>query len=153
MSTRKKAAAPVAARQPFTPLDFAADFARQQLSVVNEANCALFRGFEAMREIQQQAAHDAAVRHEAAAQQLRNPGAPMEFASLQASLLQEDLQDAGRYWRDLTGAALEMQLEIMASASHLVDSEAAIESVSALEAFDALPGVAALFGRTQPQAH
>ena len=153
MSTRKKAAAPKAARPPFTPLDFVTDFARQQLSVVNEANCALFRGFEAMREIQQRVAHDAAVRHEAAAQQLRNPGAPMEFASLQASLLQGDLQDAGRYWRDLMGAALEMQVEMMGCATHLLDSEAAIESVSALEAFDALPGMAAMFGRTQPQTH
>ena len=153
MSTRKKAAAAEAARLPFAPLDFVADFARQQLSVVNEANGAMFRGFEAMREIQQQAAHDAAVRHEAAVQQLRNPGAPVEFASLQSSLLQEDLQGAGRYWRDLMGAALEMQVEMMGCASHLLDSEAAIESVSALEAFDAMPGMAALFGLKQTQAH
>lgn len=46
---------------------------------------------------------------------------------------------------DLTGAALEMQVEMMGCASHLIDSETALESASAFDAFDALPGMKALF--------
>ena len=64
---------------------------------------------------------------------------------MQAGLLQADWQSANRYWQDLAGTALEMQVEMMGCASHLLDSETALESVSAVEALDAFPGMKALF--------
>ena len=47
--------------------DFLADFGREQLAMMMDASSAMFRGFEAMRGIQQEAAQQTSVRHETAA--------------------------------------------------------------------------------------
>ena len=51
-------AAPVAAT-PEAAWNAASDLPRQQLSLATESACAMFRGFEAMRKIQERAAHQA----------------------------------------------------------------------------------------------
>lgn len=141
--TRARDAAP----GPLAPLDFFTDFGRQQMAVAAEASSALLRGFEAMRRIQQEAAHAARARHEALAGKLQGACTASELMAMQATLLQADWQSANRYWQDLAGAALEMQMEMMGCASHLLDSETALEAVSAMEAFETLPGVTRLFKR------
>jgi len=127
------------------PWNFFADFSRQQMSVAADASCALFRGFEAMRKVQQQAAHTAAQRHEAVAQRLHAGCAPADLMAIQSELIAGDFKGATQYWQELAGAAMEMQTEIMGCTSHLVDSEAAIEAVSAMGHLDALPGVSDFF--------
>lgn len=144
-TARKRLAAGKAAPTPFTPLGILADLGRQQMCVAAEASSAMLRGFETMRRIQQEAAHDASVRHQAVAAKLHGACAPVDAMAMQAGLLQADWQSANRCWQDLAGTAIEMQVEMMGCASHLLDSETALESVSAVEAFDALPGVKALF--------
>lgn len=144
-TARKRPADRPAAPNPFAPLGVLSDLARQQMCVAAEASCAMFRGFETMRRIQQEAAHDASVRHGAVAQKLHGACAPVDALAMQAGLLQADWQSANRYWQDLAGTALEMQVEMMGCASHLLDSDTALESVSAVEALDALPGLTALF--------
>lgn len=136
-----------AAPAPSAPLDFFTDLGRQQMAVATDASCALLRGFEAMRRIQQEAAHAAHARHEAVAGKLHGACTASDLMAMQATLLQADWQSANRYWQDLAGAALEMQVEMMGCASHLLDSEAALEAASAMEALDTLPGVSQLFKR------
>lgn len=136
-----------AAPAPSAPLDFFTDLGRQQMAVTTDASCALLRGFEAMRRIQQEAAHAAHARHEAVAGKLHGACTASDLMAMQATLLQADWQSANRYWQDLAGAALEMQVEMMGCASHLLDSEAALEAASAMEALDTLPGVSQLFKR------
>jgi hypothetical protein len=137
----------VAVPAPSAPVDFFTDLGRQQMAVAAEASCALLRGFEAMRRIQQQAAQAARARHEAAAGKLRGACTGSDLMALQANLLQTDWQSANRYWQDLFGAALEMQVEMMGCASHLLDSETALEAASAVEALDPFTGVSRLFKR------
>lgn len=144
-TARKRPAAREAVPNQITPLGILADLGRQQMCVAAEASSAMLRGFETMRRIQQEAAHDASVRHEAIVGKLHDARAPVDLLAMQAELLQGDWQSAGRYWQDLAGTALEMQVEMMGCASHLLDSETALESVSAVEAFDAFPGMKALF--------
>lgn len=127
--------------------DFLADFGREQLAVMMDASSAMFRGFEAMRDIQQEAAQQASARHETAAKQLRKAAAPAELMTIPFGLLQDDLQSATRYWQDIAAAALETQTEIMGYTGHLIDTDAALETVSAVEALDAIPGVSQLFPR------
>lgn len=141
-AARKAAPTPLA---PFAPLGILADLGRQHMCVAAEASSAMMRGFETMRTIQQQAAHDASARHGALAEKLHGPCAPGDVMAMQFGLLQADWQCANRYWQDLAGTALEMQVEMMGCASRLLDSEAALESASAVDAFDALPGMKALF--------
>jgi len=144
-TARKRPAAREAAPAPLAPLDFLTDLGRQQMCVAAEASTAMLRGIETMRRIQQQAAHDASARHEAVAAKLHDARAPADLMALQAGLLQADWQSASQYWQDLAGTVLEMQVEMMGCASHLVDSDAALESVSAVEALEAWPGMKALF--------
>jgi hypothetical protein len=129
------------------PWNFIADFGRQQMSVATDASAAMFRGFEAIRKIQQQAAHGAAQRHEAVAQRLHGSCAPADLMAIQSELLSGDLKGATQYWQDLAATAMEMQTEIMGCTSHLVDSEAALEAVSAMDHLQALPGMSTFFAK------
>jgi hypothetical protein len=103
--------------------NFLVELGRQQLAVATDAACALFRGSEAMRAIQQQAAHEASSRHQAAAQKLHGSCAPADLLAIQSDLLRFDLQGATQYWQQLTTAALQSQVEMMASATHLLTNE------------------------------
>lgn len=147
MSTSKSqpAAKTAGLLQQFAPLGLFADLTRQQASVAADASCAMFRGFEAMRRIQQQAAHQATVRHQALAARLHRDCAPGDVLAIQAEMAQGDWQSATQYWQQLAAAALEMQVEMMGCASHLVDSESALEAASAVEALDAIPMMKNIF--------
>ena len=131
-NTRKAATAkPAAPDTARTPWDWAGDLGRQQLAAASEGASALCRGFEAMRRIQEQAAHAAADRHAAAAGKLRQSADPTDLAVLQAEVLREDLASAARYWQDLAEAALEMNAEILNCATQLVDTEDVMAATSA----------------------
>ncbi|WP_341910884.1 phasin family protein [Polaromonas sp. YR568] len=119
------------------PASVLADLGRQQLAVAADAACALLRGSEAMRAIQHQAAHEAAVRHQAAAQKLRESHEPAELVAIQSDLLRYDLQGATEYWQQITAAALQSQVEMMASATHLLNSDKGGALKSAMESFQA----------------
>lgn len=150
MSTRQRGAvraAPDAPRGKGTGFDFLADLGREQLAAVMDASSAMFRGFEAIRAIQQQAAQDASSRHQAAAAQLRQPSNPAGLMAVPFELLQADLQCAARYWQDVAAAVLETQTEVMECAGDLVNTDSVLQSASALEAFDAIPGVGQWFAR------
>lgn len=136
-----------AAQGKVSGFDFVADFGREQLAMMMDASAAMFRGFEAMRAIQQQAAQQASARHETAADRMRATGAPNDLMTIPFGLLQEDLQSATRYWQEIAAAALETQTEIMECAGHLVNTDAVLETASAVQALDALPGVVQLFPR------
>jgi hypothetical protein len=142
---------PVAAPAGVSGFDFLADFGREQLALVMDASSAMFRGFEAMRTIQQQAARQTSARHEAAAHKLRKPCEPAELMAIPFALLQDDLQNATRYWQDLAGTALETQTEMMECTGHLLNTDAALEAASAVEALDTIPRVSQLFPR-RPKA-
>lgn len=113
--------------------NFMADMGRQQMAVATEAACAMFRGFESMRKVQEQAAHAAAQRHAAAAQKLQRPCAPMELVAIQSELLSFDAEGATRYWQQLGAAVLEMQTEMLGCCGKLVVPDAVLASARVLE--------------------
>ncbi|MBC5763936.1 phasin family protein [Ramlibacter albus] len=110
-----------------------AEFPRQQAAVACEAACAVFRGFEAIRKVQEQAAHQAQVRHAAAAEKLRRPVKPAELFALQADLARFDMEAALRYWQSLAAAAVEMQTDVAGCCTHLVDAGKVLETAHSLE--------------------
>ena len=73
--------------------------------------------------------------------------APADLMTIPFGLLQDDLQSATRYWQELAAAALETQTEMMGCAGHLLNTDTALETASAVEALDAIPGVSQLFPR------
>ena len=137
-SGRRGAAPPLHAGT--TPLDLLGDFGREQLALVMECSAAMWRGFEAMRAIQQRAAQEVSVRHRAAAHHLRRAAQPADLVAMPATLWQGDLEAAARMWQALAEAALEVQLEAAQSAcSHVVDAETALETAAAIDSIDLAP--------------
>jgi hypothetical protein len=132
-NSRRPAAAKPRALAP-TPMtwEWAADLNRQQLAAASESACALFRGFEVIRRIQEQAAHAAAERHAAPAGQMLSRTTPADLAMLQAVVVGEDLASAARYWQELANATLEMNAEILNSALQMVNTEDVLSATSAL---------------------
>jgi hypothetical protein len=131
-NARRSAASKAARAAPAPALDRAADFNRQQMVAASEAASALFRGFEVIRRIQEQAAHAAAERHAVAAEQMRSRPSPADVAMLQAEVLGQDLASAARCWRELADATLEMNTEVLNSAVQLVNAEDVLAATSAL---------------------
>lgn len=124
----------------------AADFGRQQAVVATESACAVFRGFEAIRKIQEDAAHQASERHSQAASRLRGNCSPADVLAIQSDLLRFDVEAATHYWQGIAAAALEMQAQIMDCATHLMDTEALLAAPSAVEAVETrAPGLEAFF--------
>ena len=118
------------------PWAFIADLGRQQLVAGMQGACALFRGFEAIRQVQQQAAHASARQYSTALQKLQNPCTPEQMLEIQTELLRFDVEGATQYWQALTGAAMEMQAQIANCAVQCADSSQVLELASALDAHE-----------------
>jgi hypothetical protein len=94
-------------------LSTAKDLGRQQMMAGLQGACALFRGFEAIRRIQQEAARHALERHEAVLDSLGDGEAEADPTTLQARLLAEDLQEAYAYWQQLFSVGWAIQRELL----------------------------------------
>lgn len=92
------------------------DLPRQQMAAAAQACCAVFRGFEAIRRMQQMAAQQALAHHQALAERLKEPVHPMDLVAIQAEMVRFDVQGATVYWQQLAGAMAAMQRELLASA-------------------------------------
>ena len=126
MSTKTSSSVPdqdAVAGDPMT-LNLLANLGRYQLALMTESACAMFRGAEAMREIQKEAAHQASARHEDAAQKLRGACKPDEMTSIQSDLLRLNLQEATQYWQDLATVALKTQVEMLGSVNRVLSNGA-----------------------------
>jgi hypothetical protein len=131
-------------------VDLVADFGREQLALAMDASGALLRNVQAIRTIQQQAAHEASMRHRSAARDLRARCDAVDLFAVPVALLQGELAAATRYWQDLAAAALEAQTEIVGSAcAHLFDAQTVLESAAAVDSLEKTPGGARI-GATVP---
>lgn len=126
MATRSPRTPPAQPAPPaanLLPWDWGMELARQQMAVAAEGATTLFRGFEAMRGIQEQAAREASEHHANVAGKLRKPCSATEMMAWQTELLRQDFDAATRYWMELAGAAMEMGTELIACSTRLVDTE------------------------------
>lgn len=119
-TTRVQAAAPPDGAAGWS---WAFDWGRQQLAVAAEGASTVYRGFEALRQVQQQTAHGAARRHAEAAERLRAACLPIEVLAVQSQLLRDDFDDASRYWQQLAATTFEMNSRLLGCATHLVGTE------------------------------
>jgi hypothetical protein len=129
----KKTILPRQAAQSQVAWNGFSDLGRQQMAVTTEAACAMFRGFEAMRKVQEQAAHDAAQRHAFAVQKLQQPCGAAELLAIQSELLSFDVDGATRYWQQLGAAALEMQTEVLGCCTKLANTDGILASALVLD--------------------
>lgn len=106
----------------WTPLNILADLPRKQLELMTRSATAVFRGSEALRKFQQQAAHRASVHHEEATEKLRGPCDLSEVWAIQADLLRFNMQEAAHYWQQLASTALKVQVDLVGSAGEALDT-------------------------------
>lgn len=133
------------------PWNLLVDLSRQQLAMSAELACAMFRGSEALRKIQQDTAHQASTRYETLAQKLSASCQPADLMALQSELLRVDLLSAGQYWQQLVAAGLQTQKEMMGSVSQMLDSEKNSGVKSALQAIQTIiPPMASSFYVASP---
>lgn len=104
------------------PLALLADLPRRQMALATQSASALFRGSEALRKIQQQAAHRASVHHEEAVERLREPCDFNDLLSIQADLLRFNLQEMTQYWQQVASAALKVQVDMVGTAGEAADN-------------------------------
>ncbi|CDS54689.1 hypothetical protein [Polaromonas sp. CG9_12] len=108
-----------------------------------EGTTALCRGSEALRKIQQDAAHEASVFHEERAQKLFASSQPAELAALQSVVRRFTLQGVGRYWLQIAACTMQTQVEMIRSATHVLAREKDLGMKSPMEIFQsALPPLA-----------
>ncbi|MEO7401129.1 MAG: phasin family protein [Polaromonas sp.] len=152
MNARVPDTAPDNAAQ--APWNLLTEFGRQQLAVAAQSASAIYRAREVIRAVQQQAAHEASVRHAQTARKLCAPCAPGDFLALQSELIRDNIQGASQYWQQLSDVAMQTQLEMMAHMSHVFDGEAGIGLKSVLQAFQAAtpPLISRLFALPQDSA-
>lgn len=112
-----------AAGNALVPWNFMSEFGRQQLALATETASTLYRSRESLRKVQQEASHQASVRHAEAAQKLFGPCQPADVLAIQAELVRNQMQSASQYWQQLTSVALQTQREMMSSMTHMLDSE------------------------------
>jgi len=154
MPTKRQApGAAKPAQNLFNPWTMAADYGQQQMAVATESAGAMFRGFEAMRKIQEQAGNRTMMLHAAALEKMQHAKEPAQLMAVQSELLGQDTECAARYWQELSAAALEMQTQMLSCCSHLVDSEAVMNATAAMDHFPAaFTGLNGFFGRQAAQA-
>ena len=119
------------------PWNLLTEFGRQQLAIAAQSASAMYRAREVIGAVQQQAAHDASVRHAQTARKLCAPCGPGDFLALQSELIRGNIQGASQYWQQLSDLALQAQLEMMARMSHALDGEAGVGVKLVLQAFQA----------------
>lgn len=125
---------------------FFADLGRHQLALVVESTSVLCRGSEALRKIQQEAAHEASAFHASAMQKLCAPCEPADLMAIQSELLRFSLQSAGQYWQQIAAQAMQTQVEMMSSVNHVSETEKDTGMKSPLEALQAaMPPLASSF--------
>lgn len=136
MSTTAKRSEGAAAAPAIDPVAAAGELPRSQMLVGTQALCAVFRGFEAMRKVQEHAAHRALAQHASALERLKGRCEPAELIHIQTDLLRFDLESASQYWQQLWAATVKMHGELSDCGARLMDADGIGR---ATQAWQALP--------------
>lgn len=102
------------------PVNMLADLPRRQLELLARSATAAYRGSEALRKTQQQAAHRALAHHEEIAEKLRGQCDFNDVLAIHAELFRFNLQEAAQYWQQLASTVLKTQVEMVGSAGEML---------------------------------
>jgi hypothetical protein len=120
------------------PLNMLADLPRRQLALMTQSASAMFRGSEAMRKIQQQAAQRATEHTEEVAQRLRGQCDFNDLLAIQADLVRFNMQEAAQYWQQLAMAGMKLQADMVSRAGQVALDGAGEPTLDSLQrAFEA----------------
>jgi Phasin protein len=118
--------------------NFLMEMGRHQLALVAEGARALCCRSEALRKIQQEAAHDASVFHAETGERLFSLRDPGELMSIQSELMRFALSSASNYWRQIIANAMNTPVDMMACIGQVLQSEKEHGVKTPLEAFQSV---------------
>lgn len=128
------------------PPNILSELGRHHLALVVDGTTVMCRGSEALRKIQQNAAHEASVFHEETAQRLFVSCQPAELMAIQSELLRFVVQSAGKYWQQVAANAMQTQVEMIKSVTHVLEREKDTGTKSPMEVLQsAMPPLASSF--------
>ena len=104
-----------------SPINLVTDLPRRQLAMLSQSASTLYRGSEALRQIQRQAAERASRQHLEVAEKLRDSRDFGEVMAIQTELLRFNLQESAQYWQQLATAVLKLQSEMVRGAGQVPD--------------------------------
>lgn len=154
MATRRSTKTAPAVPAPTEALNAALDVPRQQMALAAEGACSMFHGFEAIRHIQEKAAHDALTHYSNAAQRLKEASDPAQLLEIQANLMRFDVDGATRYWQQIGAVAVDMQNELISRFGHLVKDGGVLPAGASADGMHALASNWMTFfkGNARPEA-
>lgn len=103
-----------------------------EMEVGAQATDIMFRGFEAIRKLQERTAQESLKRHSAVSRRLKAPIEPANLLLAHAQLLGEDVNAAARCWQEIGSVALEMQAQLAACCTQAVDSGKVMQAAASL---------------------
>lgn len=128
-SKTRTTASPETGNALLAPMNYLADLPRKQLALMTQSASALFRGSEAIRKIQQQAAHRASLHQDEVRERLRTPCDLSELLAMQGELLRVNLQEAAQYWQQLADVALKVQADVVSRVAEDAQDEPTLDSL------------------------
>ena len=108
--------------EPF-PVNFFTELGRGPMVMMAKGISAMCQGNEALRGIQQNAAHEASAHHADIVQKLFEPCAPGDLMAMQTELLRHNVQSASKYWQQLAAQMVQTQVAMVRSVGEVFNSE------------------------------
>lgn len=112
-----------AARRDANLWSFMPGLGSEQLATFAENARTWFHNRESIRQIQQQAAHEAAAQHEVMSQKLREASCPSDFMVIQQDMSRYYQDAVGQYWQQIATTHLQTQMEMMAKVNHFLSGK------------------------------
>ena len=107
----------------------------EQLATFAENARTWFHNRESIRQIQQQAAHEAAAQHEVMSHKLREASCPSDFMDIQQDMSRYYQDAVGQYWQQIATTHLQTQMEMMAKANHFLSGKTGEQIKAMLNTF------------------
>lgn len=122
-SKNSRASAPGAAASN-TPMNVWSELPRRQMALMSQSAAAIYRGSQAMRQLQQDAAQRALANQQQVTQRLLEPLDPAALMQLQTDLLRFHFQEGMQYWQQLAATAVKVQQDMVSGAAEVMDTGA-----------------------------
>lgn len=124
MVAKTSRASAAGAPSPSTALDAWSELPRRQLALLSQSAAAVYRGSQAVRQVQQEAAQRALAHQQEITQRLLEPLNPADLLQLQSDLLRFQIQEGVQYWQQLALAAMKTQQDMVSGVAEVMDAGA-----------------------------
>jgi hypothetical protein len=94
---------------------------RRQLALMSQSAAAVYRGSQAVRQVQQEAAQRALAHQQEITQRLLEPLNPADLLQLQTDLLRFQFQEGVQYWQQLAATAMKTQQDMVRGVAEVMD--------------------------------